>query len=279
MASLEEDQMDPRLAFLISEISLEESSESTDQSESSFASLVEMQQKAFLDLEQQQNQMMNDVTGKAWKFVERVIQSCQTLSHRDERIGPVSLDSLVDFTERLMVTQNNFRLEGKPHFVDIGYYYTSTESMESIRNNGIANKMNKNGSRLGLFTGSDPYEFHGCGNKGLMVLRLQGFSRAERGNNYDCIKGVTRDDRYSVVLNNASQCVALVEFEADMIDMTHEKSPSNSLLYRYHYILQNIVDEFFNDGITTNVARPMKTPRRQRRNVRGTGNGNGIRSN
>merc|ERR1711933_117908 len=99
------------LAFLITEMSLGDPSSSSegsnlDQSENSscYASILEMQQQAYLDHQKLQRQhsqkMMSDVTGKAFKFVERMIQKCQKLPNQDGRIGPVSFDSLVEFTEQ-----------------------------------------------------------------------------------------------------------------------------------------------------------------------------------
>merc|ERR1719401_1088483 len=104
---------------------------------------------------------MNSVEGRAWRFVEGVISVCDNLSELSGgRIKPVSLDGLMNLTERLIVTQDYFNSEGRPCHIDIGYHYTKPENMETIRYDGFSTTMSNLG-HTGVYTGCNPYEFHG----------------------------------------------------------------------------------------------------------------------
>merc|ERR1711933_4322 len=81
------------------------------------------------------------------------------------------------------------------------------------------------------------------------------------GDEYDCVRGITVTERHAVIMNTSSQCLPLVEYDADMIDMVTEACPNNNLIYRYHFCLQKLIDQFFNDGNMSQIARPRKIAR------------------
>ena len=103
-----------------------------------------------LRLEDAAAAMQRTKSGKAWVFVEQVLQLHRTLiSSRNDNsmltwhmsiairearsFSAVSIDDMVYWTERLLQAQEEFGAAGKPTHVDIGYHYTRSENLDNIR--------------------------------------------------------------------------------------------------------------------------------------------------
>jgi hypothetical protein len=86
------------------------------------------------DKQQEDSAMRTTNTGKAWIFVERVLQL-----HRSLEIDPslqfdtVATDDMVFLTKPMLEVQEIYYLEGKPTQVDIGYHFTRKENIDRIK--------------------------------------------------------------------------------------------------------------------------------------------------
>mmetsp|Transcript_326 Transcript_326/g.920 ORF Transcript_326/g.920 Transcript_326/m.920 type:complete len:570 (+) Transcript_326:710-2419(+) len=252
--------------------------------------------------------MYDTVEGKAFLFVERVLEQHRKLSIGDalinSQISPVARDDMTFMCEKLFQEQQTFWSAGKPFRVDIAYHYTRSQNMDRIRTDGLmthaerqANSVtsNYNGSVFGdgVYTGNGPFAFRGYGDVGLIVARMKGV--AERrgmmvdapgtGTGADTVIGnkmashtaptstgfgraVRRimenegeisdeedenGDRYEdeVVLQKSSQVIPMIRYSASLIDPSQMESAGNMQIHAFHTALQEVVDEFFNEGQRT----------------------------
>lgn len=86
--------------------------------------------------EQEDAAMQQTNSGKAWKFVERLLKLYESKkSSLDDSFafGNVATDDMVFLTERMLDIQDIFCLEGKPTHVDVGYHYTRNQNLDHIR--------------------------------------------------------------------------------------------------------------------------------------------------
>ena len=101
----------------------------------------------------EQRRMMKTNTGRAVLAVERIINLVETMKHQllaadqnenenenDEFIEPVARDDIVFLAERLLQKQEEFKANGIPFHVCIGYHYTDERNMNDIRTNGLMTK-------------------------------------------------------------------------------------------------------------------------------------------
>ena len=140
-----------------------------------------------------QSAMLKTSTGKAWTFVEGVLDVHARLSNEIQSnaspdfIKPIAKDDIVALTERLIEKQEEFRAEGKPCLIDLGFHYTQATNLGSIQTGGLLTKQERdaqnvkaryNGSAYGdgIYTASGPADTWNqrYGNIGIMVARLQG---------------------------------------------------------------------------------------------------------
>jgi len=84
----------------------------------------------------------------------------------------------------------------------------------------------------------------------LLVARLKGSLEEP---NPDTVLGRKGDSDEVCVLQQSSQCVALVQYHADVVSINEDTAIGNEMVYAYHCNLQAIVDECFNDGAKTDV--------------------------
>jgi hypothetical protein len=154
--------------------------------------------------------MLSSHSGRAFQFVKKVLQVMEEIDamyaqrcHQsflrrrpllggciDDSIAKVSAvfvtkEDMVVLAERLMETQDTFKMAGKPHRVDLAYHYTQKGNMASIQTNGLLTKkersrhhipVKENGSTFGdgIYTANNPFCFRKYGEVGLLVARLQG---------------------------------------------------------------------------------------------------------
>jgi len=112
--------------------------------------------------------MLTSTTGKAWKFVEQVLDLHKKLSVTTAaattprgkdgavtEIGPVAVDDMVFTTERVLQAQEEFRAAKRPVTVDIGYHYTRSKNLSSIQQDGLMSRPERDASKVeSKFNGS-----------------------------------------------------------------------------------------------------------------------------
>ena len=147
--------------------------------------------------ENDNKKMYDTIEGKAFLFVERVLEKHKELSAgsavTDSLISPVARDDMTFMAERMFQEQQNFWSAGKPVRVDIAYHYTQSQNMDRIRTDGLMTHAerqaasvtsNYNGSVYGdgVYTGNGPFAFRAYGDVGLIVARMKGVvERIEMG--------------------------------------------------------------------------------------------------
>lgn len=139
--------------------------------------------------ENDNKKMYDTIEGKAFLFVERVLEKHKELSTGDAAvdslISPVARDDMTFMAERMFQEQQNFWSAGKPTRVDIAYHYTRGQNMDRIRTDGLMTHAerqassftsNYNGSVFGdgVYTGNGPFAFRAYGDVGLIVARMKG---------------------------------------------------------------------------------------------------------
>ena len=212
--------------------------------------------------------MNSSFSGKAWNFVQRVLEEHQNLTIDKAaamatlKVETVGTDDMLIMVERLLEAQ--FEFSGKDTQVDIGYHYTRIENLEKIKENGLLSKAerqecgvvsNYNGSVWGdgVYTANNPYAYQKFGPIGLLVARLKGTSgpAKRRGCGFvgDTAIASAGSSNEMVILAKSYQCIPLVQFQRlDRPDDAAEKA-----LRQIHGKLQGIVDVFLNNGIKTNI--------------------------
>ena len=203
-----------------------------------------------------EQQMMETKTGKAYKFVQAVLDLHESMVKSDSATTPggfdistVALDEMVWFVERMLAKQDEFKAAGMDTAVDIGYHYTKDENLERIRTDGLLSKQERsdrsidskhNGSAYGdgIYTCNDPMTYRGSyGPVCLLVARLKGATAS-------VISNATYTVGSLVVLRSAAQCVPLLQILSEPDD----------LIRQYHDKLQSLIDEYFNAEATVLVV-------------------------
>jgi hypothetical protein len=210
--------------------------------------------------------MLSTSTGKAWKFVEQVL--CVHGLLIKATTNAVAVDDMVFMAEKMLAAQERFQKSNKPTHVDIGYHYTREENMEQIKTDGLMTRSDReannicvqsNGESLGdgVYLGNNPFAFHNFaqGDVGILVARLKG-QTGSRTDEDGVDTAVRCHGTFSeaVVPSSSCQCVALVSFSSSLIDPWN-RTPGSDLIHKYHCQLQEIVDEIFNGGATTEVPK------------------------
>jgi hypothetical protein len=183
------------------------------------------------DLEQR----VDGISWRAWKLVKDLFETCHNLQRSQE--APPSLeierfawdeDTMVSFVQRLVQTQEIFRKAGKPTHMDVGYHFTKTQYLPSIRVHGLLTKAERqarnidsrhNGAAFGdgICTGNNCFTFANYGDTGLSVARLRGETQTATHQGQGFVVGGTalanpnRIDEM-VILQHSNQCVPLLKF-------------------------------------------------------------------
>lgn len=156
------------------------------------AKLAATLQRQETRLAEEEQQMLSDHAGRAFKFVEKVSTVCFSLTkeHGDKGIEPVAQDQMVPMTENMLECQETFKQAKKNTKVDVGFHFTSESGLEHIQRDGLMTmedresnpKLNpqeagrKHGLAFGdgVYTGNVPAVIKRYGNVGMLVIRLQG---------------------------------------------------------------------------------------------------------
>lgn len=212
------------------------------------------------------------------KMMTQFIANCSDdvviADHPAYHFSMVNVDDMVFLAERVFALQEEYARDGKDIRVDIGYHYTHTANMDRIRTDGLlsnaerqANSIHNanglNGSIFGdgIYTGNNPFSYHnfGGGDQGLLVARLKGNVEVSRnednlqssGHSHsgaDTVLGRAGDTDEVCVLGSSSQCVALVQYASNLVNLRDDDSLGNETVYDYHRSIQEIVDECFNNN-------------------------------
>jgi len=208
--------------------------------------------------------------GKAYKFVEAVVEAFRAKqlasSSNAIEMKPIAVDDMLPMVERCAEAQGIFRLEEKDTVVDIGYHYTRSDNLPSIQTTGLLTKCerqdkgivnNYNGSTYGdgVYTGNNPHAFSGYGDTGILVARLKGNVQPATGRRrgFDNDTGIVcrGSPQEMVILGQSYQCIPLLQFRNHSAGSLCDDD--NKTIWAFHCMLQAVVDQFFNNGISTGL--------------------------
>jgi Deltex C-terminal domain len=175
--------------------------------------------------------------------------------------------------------QREFSRSGKDFHIDTGYHYTQSVNMSSIKQSGLLSyqeraqlsspSANTNGSLFGdgIYTGNNPFSYHmfGGADLGLIVARLKGnvdvssaTSTCNVASTADTILGRAGSTDETCVLRSGSQCLALLQFNANTINIHRDDAVGNTIIYETQKRIQQVVDECFNKGRPKTVVRSLR---------------------
>ena len=185
-----------------------------------------------------------------WKLVDRVSALCA--KYPSELVQPIARHDMIFMATRLLAKQQEFVLASTSEtmssivcpFVDLGYHYTNSVNLESIRQEGLMSRPERDGSGVksdrfngaaygeGIYTGNNRFDFSNYGDTGLFVARLVGTTKAQKW---------FSSSLSLLVLPTRDQCLPLIRFP--------KQDNSNSLLDQVQHDLGIIIDEFFNETV------------------------------
>jgi hypothetical protein len=227
--------------------------------------------------------MLSSNAGKAILFAKKLLQRTQDLRNEWELVNALATDDLVFLVERMLDVQDRFIEEGKPHSVDIGYHYTKDDNIERIRTDGLLTRQDRRGKSIfatrengsffgdGIYTSNNPVAFRSMGEIGLLVARLKGRS-VRIVNRYEIIatpngrcdtiignKSFSRVPSFTdeIVLKASPQALPLIKYPAAVISSDYGNGETP--VTKYHKMLQELVDEFFNIPISTVIRAECST--------------------
>jgi deltex-like protein len=228
-------------------------------------------------------EMLSTTTGKATLFVEKILQahenviSAATFPTIDaSKISAVAKDDMVFLAERMLEAQETFQKNGIDPTVDIGYHYTAELHMDKIRVDGLMTRSDRQSAGVGnhtngavfgdgIYTANNPFVFRHFGAVGLLVARLKGMavrlvpsqkegnsdSNSVVGNKCPTTIATTGDFHDEIVLRTSAQVLPLIRFCNSFSQQSG--SAESQAIHEFHQILQQTVDQFFNDGNKTQV--------------------------
>jgi deltex len=238
--------------------------------------------EALSNEESEDVKLPQDFAAKAFEFADAVASNHRRLLMYDRNaadmnannFSPIAVGSLAQLAIRLFETQANFRRLGKDTHVDVGYHYTKVECMERICGQGLLTKAERqatnnssesNGATFGdgIYTSANPFSYHKFkgGDQGLFVARIRGLSRVgprtsgAEDSSVDTLIGRYGESDEVWVLQSSVQAVPLVKFASDLVELDNDASVGNAMVYTYHCSLQKIIDDWFNGGAYTPVAK------------------------
>lgn len=83
--------------------------------------------------------MLSTTTGRAYKFVERVTSEVYSLESTQGNFGITSVakDDMVQMAEGMLMLIDTFKSLSKDTTVDLGFHFTSENSMGHIQRDGL----------------------------------------------------------------------------------------------------------------------------------------------
>ena len=210
-------------------------------------------------------------TNEVWSIVQSLkamVQKKQSMKvTREERalhqcISMVKIEGMAISATRFIEYQHQFRRNGYPTHVDIGYQYYWFDGYSMLNVNGTANCF---ATQQDIYTSDDPFahfpvhqvpNLHNSRLIGFMVARLKGLV-TEDGTGQSKVRMIHGHQSPAVVLNHAEQCLPLlcISPASNLVDMTDENATCNRLLHGYHEDLQKLLDSHCNANIGTTAKR------------------------
>ena len=119
----------------------------------------------------------------------------------------------------------------------------------------------------GIYTANNPYSYHmfAGADHGLLVARLKGSVEARAEDievdpneqlSTDTVLGRAGMSDETCVLMSGAQCLPLIEFPGDVVNVENDHGLGNKLVYETHRQVKELIDEFFNGGES---SMPVKT--------------------
>ncbi|CAJ1969692.1 unnamed protein product [Cylindrotheca closterium] len=217
------------------------------------------------DAEKEHEAMTKSPYGKAVLVVQEILELTKNTKDQAKNEYPnfaqnfdsVSTDDMVFLAKNLLEKQREFLASGILGFVDIGYHYTDSTNLNSIRTNGLMTRNERDSQGIqahrfhgstygdGVYTGNSPTKFAGYGNTGLIVGRLLGTMKTFGQQTTDGANTVLVPDREIVVLKTSAQCLPMIKYDMELAG----SQEGQDFIQRLHKSLQEILDQVFNPGL------------------------------
>ena len=84
--------------------------------------------------------MEKEPSGKAWNFVNKVVELGRQEEAKCSKMKPVAVDDMWFLAKQMLEVQSEFAASNKPTEVDIGYHYTKSDNLTQISQNGLLTK-------------------------------------------------------------------------------------------------------------------------------------------
>ena len=222
--------------------------------------------------EEEELEMKSSVLGKSWDLVEKAI------ALETEDFKTIARDDILYLAKRLLEAQADFKEKKIPCHVDIAYHHTQSANLETIRTNGLLSRNERdqrnvysttyNGSAYGdgIYCSTNPWKY-ACSRYGdttILLARMKGFEK--NVGSYRSLSGSNENDFNTLnvlfqdfcVLQGCKQCIPLFRFEAKFlrkhgVDDLHDAEYFLQKLASFQRIVQNLLDQIFNDNIHTEV--------------------------
>ncbi|CAJ1969690.1 unnamed protein product [Cylindrotheca closterium] len=218
------------------------------------------------DAEKEHEAMTKSPYGKAVLVVQEILELTKNTKDQAKNEYPnfaqnfdsVSTDDMVFLAKNLLEKQREFLASGILGFVDIGYHYTDSTNLNSIRTNGLMTRNERDSQGIqahrfhgstygdGVYTGNSPTKFAGYGNTGLIVGRLLGTMKTFGQQTTDGANTVLVPDREIVVLKTSAQCLPMIKYDMGLVG----SQEGQDFIQRLTRSLQAILDQVFNPGLT-----------------------------
>jgi deltex len=116
----------------------------------------------------------------------------------------------------------------------------------------------------GIYTGNNPFSYHAFAGSDVCLLtaRLKGTTATideesthpanSTSRTANTILGRAGGSDEVCVLKSSAQCIPLVWFQADLIDLYSDDHLGHAMVHQYHCVLQRIIDECFNNNHNNN---------------------------
>jgi deltex len=278
--------LDLKLAkkFQAEEVQRQKVQKKQEKTDAALAASIKSEEDKELDERKKQeiDSMKGSMAGRSVLLVEKVIRLVEALSKNNADLEPVGKDDAVFLAEKMLELQETFKKEGKPSHVCIGYHYTASANLDTIRTDGLltvddrvaaknANTRNSAVFGNGLYTATNPLGFTSYGDVGLLTAVLKGKEQIlvpRRGApptldpDVNTVIGNKTGDspfRDEVVLKNSSQALPLVKFKTANITNAHFAD----MVWNLHQQIQHqVLDEYFSESaLPTTVNRVTKGTR------------------
>jgi deltex len=223
---------------------------------------------------QELDSMKGSMAGRSVLLVEKTIRLIEALSTINDELEPVGKDDAVFLAEKMLELQATFKKEGKPYHVCIGYHYTPSDNLNSIRTDGLltvddriqAKHTNTKNSAFfgnGLYTATNPLAFTPYGDVGLLMAVLKGKEEiigsrsgppSALDSDVNTVIGNKKGNspfQDEVILKTSSQALPLVKFNTAKIT---DQQFADMIWTLHQQIQHQVLDEYFNESAPPTIV-------------------------